>query len=109
MVYFDAWRDEAACVGQDLEVFFPETSGNCRKARQVCFSCPVRVECLVDSLSHETFSEFGIRGGLTPEQRRKIVRRKRAQDRRLARTVAKMAGMSRPEAEATIADIALNA
>lgn len=43
-----------------------------RDARQVCFTCPVRLECLVEAF--ETGMEFGVWGGLTERERRAMVR-----------------------------------
>ncbi|MGH7485838.1 MAG: WhiB family transcriptional regulator [bacterium] len=34
-----------------------------------CWACPVRVECLRDGLTEE----YGLRGGLTPEDRRQVL------------------------------------
>ncbi|WP_205739713.1 WhiB family transcriptional regulator [Georgenia sp. SYP-B2076] len=44
-----------------------------RSARQVCFACPVRTECLADALTSAT--EFGVWGGLTERERRALLRR----------------------------------
>lgn len=40
----------------------------------VCASCPVRGECLLDALRYDSDSwrESGIRGGMTPPERRKF-------------------------------------
>jgi WhiB family redox-sensing transcriptional regulator len=40
-------------------------------ARQVCRSCPVRVECLADALAEEAEAawRYGVRGGLTAGER----------------------------------------
>lgn len=40
----------------------------------ICADCPVKAACLADALRTETVgSIFGIRGGLTPDQRRKAL------------------------------------
>lgn len=68
------WRDRAACLRQDPELFFPiGTSGPARdqieKARRICRECPVIMECLENALRHT--GQFGIAGGLTEAERRK--------------------------------------
>lgn len=37
----------------------------------ICDACPVRMECLLDALQY--FEQEGIRGGLSPNQRRKLL------------------------------------
>ena len=49
------WRDGAACVGEDPELFFPtSTSGTSiwqiEEARGVCRRCPVTTDCLAWAL-----------------------------------------------------------
>jgi WhiB family redox-sensing transcriptional regulator len=45
-----------------------------RAAQRICLhECPVREQCLADAL--ETDERWGIRGGLTPRQRRALLRR----------------------------------
>jgi hypothetical protein len=67
------WRDQAACVDVDPELFFPvAVSGlvlerQVAAAKAVCAGCPVLVECLADAL---TGTAFGIAGGLTAAERR---------------------------------------
>ncbi|MDF2420175.1 WhiB family transcriptional regulator, partial [Trueperella pyogenes] len=39
----------------------------------MCFSCPVRIECLADAL--DSNMSFGIWGGMTERERRALVRR----------------------------------
>ena len=70
------WRDHAACLGEDLELFFPERSQTqAAKAKAICFSCPVREECLEESIHNG--ERFGIWGGLDQEERRREARRRR--------------------------------
>jgi predicted Fe-S protein YdhL (DUF1289 family) len=67
----DSWMARAACRGQDTELFYIDRSTSHGK---VCGGCPVRAECLVAGLR----DEFGVWGGSTPAQRRRIVHRLRA-------------------------------
>jgi hypothetical protein len=61
-------------------MFFPEefTGATRRMAERaalgMCGDCPVRVDCLADALREEPTVDqvFGIRGGLTADQRRTL-------------------------------------
>lgn len=68
----ESWRDSALCAQTDPELFFPETGGSAAPAKLVCAGCPVQAECLDWSLAYDI--RFGIWGGLTEEQRRKVRR-----------------------------------
>jgi len=67
------WREEAACTQTDPEVFFPLPGASAAPAQRICAECPVRTECLTDAL-HRRDVAFGVRGGLTPTQRRELLR-----------------------------------
>lgn len=74
------WRHEAACIGVNPETFFPHVGHpgvTTADARAICKRCPVVAECLQFAL--DTDSNYGIYGGRTPEQRRRIRARKPAQ------------------------------
>ena len=43
-----------------------------REAARLCGGCPVRMECLADSLDNRT--EFGVWGGMTERQRRALLK-----------------------------------
>jgi hypothetical protein len=51
-----------------------------RKARDACYDCPIRLECLGQRL--EAKIEFGIWGGYYPEELRKIEDERAARSRR---------------------------
>lgn len=63
------WREEALCAQTDPEAFFPEKGGSVRAAKAMCARCPVRVECLDDAIASDEVND-GVRGGLSPRQRR---------------------------------------
>jgi WhiB family redox-sensing transcriptional regulator len=65
-----AWPAHALCQGVNPDLFFPPRGGDTREAKQVCAVCPVRVECLDYAL--ELGEKFGIWGGLSERERRKI-------------------------------------
>lgn len=67
-----AWQAEALCAQTDPEAFFPEKGGSTRDAKRVCQTCPVRTECLEYALAND--ERFGIWGGLSERERRKLKR-----------------------------------
>jgi WhiB family redox-sensing transcriptional regulator len=69
-----AWQSESLCAQTDPEAFFPEKGGSTRDAKKICGSCEVRAECLEYALQND--ERFGIWGGLSERERRKL--RKRA-------------------------------
>ncbi len=70
------WRDDAACRGLDTELFFPGQGESIMEAKQICSSCPVRVECADYAL--DSGQRFGIWGGTTERDRRRERGRRRA-------------------------------
>ena len=67
-----SWQDSALCAQTDPEAFFPEKGGSTREAKKVCRSCEVRTECLEYALEHD--ERFGIWGGLSERERRRLKR-----------------------------------
>ena len=68
-----SWQERALCAQTDPEAFFPEKGGSTREAKKVCTQCEVRGECLDYALAHD--ERFGIWGGLSERERRKLKRR----------------------------------
>lgn len=68
------WQERSLCAQTDPEAFFPEKGGSTREAKKVCVGCDVRSECLEYALDKD--ERFGIWGGLSERERRKL--RKRA-------------------------------
>ena len=66
------WQDQALCAQTDPEAFFPEKGGSTREAKRVCRGCEVRAECLEYALEND--ERFGIWGGLSERERRRIKR-----------------------------------
>jgi hypothetical protein len=70
--------DGAACVGEDPELWFPQTMYEARvkgaQAKAICGRCPVRVACLTRALEEEVgyASRHGIRGGLDEDERAQL-------------------------------------
>jgi WhiB family redox-sensing transcriptional regulator len=64
------WTADALCAQTDPEVFHPEKGGSTRDAKKVCAKCPVQAECLNWALT--TGERFGVWGGLSERERRKL-------------------------------------
>jgi WhiB family redox-sensing transcriptional regulator len=69
----ESWRLDALCAETDPEAFFPEKGGSTREAKRVCSGCAVRDECLEYALAND--ERFGIWGGLSERERRRLRRR----------------------------------
>jgi WhiB family redox-sensing transcriptional regulator len=70
-----SWQDFANCLGVDPDLFFPERGASTREAKEVCRGCVVREQCLEYALRNG--EKFGIWGGMSERERRRI-RRQRA-------------------------------
>ncbi|PTR31631.1 WhiB family redox-sensing transcriptional regulator [Rhodococcus sp. OK519] len=68
----DQWQDRALCAQTDPEAFFPEKGGSTREAKRICLGCEVRGECLEYALAND--ERFGIWGGLSERERRRLKR-----------------------------------
>jgi WhiB family transcriptional regulator, redox-sensing transcriptional regulator len=68
-----SWQEQALCAETDPEAFFPEKGGSTREAKRICSRCEVKTECLEYALGHD--ERFGIWGGLSERERRKLKRR----------------------------------
>lgn len=70
------WQALGLCRQTDPEVFFPEKGGSSRDAKQVCLACDVLQECRDYALKND--ERFGVWGGLSEYERRKIRWRRKA-------------------------------
>ena len=68
-----SWQERALCAETDPEAFFPEKGGSTREAKKICTGCEVKAECLEYALSND--ERFGIWGGLSARERRRLRRR----------------------------------
>lgn len=73
-----SWYELGDCRGVDPDLFFPERGASTEEAKAVCAGCAVREQCLEFALTNG--EKFGIWGGLSERERRRI-RRERARDR----------------------------
>jgi len=74
------WQDLANCKGADPDLFFPERGASTRTAKSICRACAVRVECLEFAIVSS--EKFGIWGGLSERERRRIRRERQIAARR---------------------------
>lgn len=82
------------CAGRDPSLFFPDRFGSHGDARvaavkRMCFACPVRFKCLASAIRFD--AEYGIWGGFTPRERKRMSTQMitlRGFDRRLVDYVA---------------------
>jgi WhiB family redox-sensing transcriptional regulator len=81
-IYDLSWQDYANCRGADADLFFPERGASTRKAKSICGACQVKVECLEFAIVHS--EKFGIWGGLSERERRRIRKERAAQTRRVS-------------------------
>lgn len=78
-----AWQRQANCLGVHPDLFFPERGASTKEAKAVCEECVVRDDCLEFALRNG--EKFGIWGGLSERERRRIRRdRARAMQQRAA-------------------------
>ena len=66
-----AWVSKALCRSADPDELFVRGAAQ-NRAAVICRNCTVVAECLADALDNRI--EFGIWGGLTEFQRRKLLR-----------------------------------
>ena len=81
------WREDAACSGRELVLFFGPDGERARErqirereARAVCATCPVRAECLTFAV--ERPEKYGTWGGANEDERALIRRRLRRRELR---------------------------
>lgn len=64
------WQDGANCKGANADLFFPERGASTRTAKGICRECSVRVDCLEFAIT--TGEKFGIWGGMSERERRRV-------------------------------------
>lgn len=67
------WQELARCAETDPEAWFPNKGGSTREAKRICMDCDVRSECLEYALVND--EKFGVWGGLSERERRKLKKR----------------------------------
>lgn len=67
------WLEQAICK-DDPDLMFPDNNVyGIGQAKEICAACPVRDDCLEDALQTGD-NDHGIRGGLTPRERRALAK-----------------------------------
>ncbi|MGH2756255.1 MAG: WhiB family transcriptional regulator [Actinomycetota bacterium] len=79
MASINGWRERAACRTVPVELFFPALEHEADDAKAVCTECMVKEPCLESALA--AGERFGVWGGLTPQERRSLVAKRRARAR----------------------------
>ncbi len=75
-----AWQDFANCRGADPDLFFPERGASTRTAKSICRECTVQDQCLEFAIVSS--EKFGIWGGMSERERRKIRKERQIAARR---------------------------
>lgn len=73
-----SWQDRAACRDHDVETFFHVEPEPVRRALEICAGCEVREACLDQAMAHREI--FGVWGGTTETERRRMFRLARRRD-----------------------------
>ena len=75
----EEWQDSAACRMTPVELFFPPAEQEVEEAKAMCAICEVRQPCLEFALA--AGERFGVWGGLTPQERRSLIAKRRSRAR----------------------------
>ena len=67
------WAAYAACRSTDPDIFFPSPESETGEAIRICRGCPVMYECRDWALDMRV--RYGVWGGLTERERRRMLRR----------------------------------
>lgn len=65
----EGWRDQAACKGADINLFFDDDKRLWKQARAMCASCDVKPQCREWALSYPGKDLFGFWAGMTQRER----------------------------------------
>lgn len=70
------WRDEALCATHEPELFYPDPSDRAgiKFAKGICTACPVIDQCRAEAIANK--EDFGVWGGLSERDRRRIHRQR---------------------------------
>jgi WhiB family redox-sensing transcriptional regulator len=83
LVFHDlSWHDRANCKGANADLFFPERGASTRSAKAICRECQARGDCLEFAL--RSGEKFGIWGGLSERERRRVRRERQVASARRA-------------------------
>ena len=80
------WHERGLCRQTDPEIFYPEKGqggSSLRQARRICARCEVKPECRAYAIEHA--EPYGVWGGTSESERRRIRGLARAREARLLR------------------------
>lgn len=63
---------DAHCLVADPEAFFPDKGENNDPAKRICRGCDIRDECLEWALTNPDLAAYGVWGGMSERQRRRL-------------------------------------
>jgi hypothetical protein len=101
----EPWMQEGLCAQTDPEAFFPEKGGSTRAAKAICAGCPVIDECLRYALDND--ERFGIWGGLSERERRRVKKGLPPRGNRAAWTSAEDARLRALAADPSLSNVAI--
>lgn len=79
------WYGDALCAQTDPEAYFPEKGGSTQAAKKQCLTeCTAVEDCLLLALRNE--ERFGVWGGFSERERRRMVHMSRAEVLNLLQT-----------------------
>lgn len=74
------WHEQAACRNTSVELFFSDDPADVRAALRLCRACPVQEPCRQQAMSDR--EHFGVWGGTTERERRRVFRAERRRRQR---------------------------
>ena len=82
------WMARGLCANQPPGTFFPSDGVGVEIAKRICAKCPVKVGCLEYALSNRI--DHGVWGGCSERQRRRILKARRKDAEKAAKTADKL-------------------
>jgi WhiB family redox-sensing transcriptional regulator len=70
------WTRQAACIGEDDRLFFPERGQDTTAAKAICAACPVAGPCLEEALATPHSDDYGVRAGTSRRERQRMRRQR---------------------------------
>ena len=79
------WMATGLCADKPPSLFFPSDGVGVDVARKICADCPVKEPCLEYAIRNRV--DHGVWGGCSERERRRIIKRRRAEAAEVALTV----------------------
>lgn len=70
----EEWQDDALCAQIGMDAFFPPKGGSTLEGKLICEGCDVVLQCLEYAMANEHSSRYGIFGGLSERERKKLIK-----------------------------------